>query len=190
MKREKAKQRAKNKMDFPIVPKIEANISLEEFDNIEADPKTKKKMIQMIRNRISAQNSRDRKKAYLSQLEDAKNRLYTETLRASQEKNCLLDEINKIKEHNTRLLKENQKLRKIDDLGCENCQRGSEDKTSQNQTIEEITQNMIKSSDSKTSNMLAKNKTLFKSTFSFALSLSLILLSKFGQLNNSKKISL
>jgi len=189
MKREKAKQRVKTKMDLPIVTKIESDVNIEEFDNLDTDSKTKKKMIQMIRNRISAQNSRDRKKAYLSQLEDAKNQLYTETLKASQEKNYLMNEINKMKEQNAKLLKENHKLKKIEDLDCGNCHQGfrPNDQEIQNQTIEELTQNIINSSDSKTSNMLAKNKGLFKNTFSFALSLSIILLTKFNQQNTNSK---
>jgi hypothetical protein len=51
-----------------------------------ADEKSKKKMIQMIRNRISAQNSRDRKKAYIATLE-------RENADLREEKAKLLDRI-------------------------------------------------------------------------------------------------
>ncbi|CAD8071516.1 unnamed protein product [Paramecium primaurelia] len=66
MRREKAKQR-KNK-DEPEIVSISKKIKRKKEDE---DPlrDNDKKTIQMIRNRISAQNSRDRKKQYLHQLE-------------------------------------------------------------------------------------------------------------------------
>ena len=42
------------------------------------DPKERKKIQQKIRNRISAQNSRDRKKVYIQSLENEKMRLNCE----------------------------------------------------------------------------------------------------------------
>lgn len=42
------------------------------------ETKQQKKVLQMIRNRISAQNSRDRKKAYISKLEAEKDDILLE----------------------------------------------------------------------------------------------------------------
>ncbi|CAD8180293.1 unnamed protein product [Paramecium octaurelia] len=67
MRREKAKQR-KHK-DEPEIVQSSKKIKRKKQDD---DPlrENDKKTIQMIRNRISAQNSRDRKKQYLQQLEN------------------------------------------------------------------------------------------------------------------------
>ncbi|CAK77454.1 unnamed protein product (macronuclear) [Paramecium tetraurelia] len=66
MRREKAKQR-KNKEEPEIVSSSKKIKRKKEDDDPLRD--NDKKTIQMIRNRISAQNSRDRKKQYLHQLE-------------------------------------------------------------------------------------------------------------------------
>jgi len=50
----------------------------EGFNQTNLDEKSKKKMVQMIRNRISAQNSRDRKKAYRKKLEIHQKKIASE----------------------------------------------------------------------------------------------------------------
>eukprot|EP01017_Pseudomicrothorax_dubius_P016579 TRINITY_DN187_c0_g1_i1.p1 TRINITY_DN187_c0_g1~~TRINITY_DN187_c0_g1_i1.p1 ORF type:complete len:448 (-),score=116.01 TRINITY_DN187_c0_g1_i1:110-1453(-) len=66
IKREKAKTR---KLTKEANPEIREAITAEMAEYEHLDKKAKKKMVQVIRNRISAQNSRDRKKLYVGNLE-------------------------------------------------------------------------------------------------------------------------
>mmetsp|Transcript_33025 Transcript_33025/g.29932 ORF Transcript_33025/g.29932 Transcript_33025/m.29932 type:complete len:87 (-) Transcript_33025:1231-1491(-) len=84
----------------------------------------------MIRNRISAQNSRDRKKAYLSQLENIKEHLAEENKKMNQENSHLLEEIKKLEEAHARAVQENEELKKSLNFVCNFCGR------SQNQSPE------------------------------------------------------
>jgi hypothetical protein len=111
-KREKAKERVKTKTTKSsntkasakqkeelstedLLQQVDARFIPEGFNDPDLDDKTRKKMIQMIRNRVSAQNSRDRKKVYLQQLEETNNQLTEETVRLEKEKVVLM---NKLKE--------------------------------------------------------------------------------------------
>jgi len=180
MKREKAKLRAKSKLESPIFTKIESNISTVE-EPVSEEPvegKTKKKMVQMIRNRISAQNSRDRKKAYLTQLEEAKTKLFTETLRINNEKAVIANEMMKIKQANKKLAAENQELKLKNALGCVNCQQRSGDFSLEHQSLDEMVHNVISNTEPETASLLMKNESLFKNAFSFSLFLSSSILKK------------
>lgn len=180
MKREKAKLRAKCKLESPVfAAKIEAKVCREESVCDEpVEGKTKKKMVQMIRNRISAQNSRDRKKAYLTQLEDAKTKLYTDTCRINQEKAALANEVMKMKQANKRLAAENQELKLKNSLGCINCQHRNDNYSLEHQSLDEMVQNVISNTEPETANLLMKNESLFKNAFSFSLLLSSQILKK------------
>ena len=57
----------------------------EGFNQSNLDEKSKKKMVQMIRNRISAQNSRDRKKAYMKKLEANQKKTAAENFQYQKE---------------------------------------------------------------------------------------------------------
>jgi len=85
---------------------------------------SQKKMVQMIRNRISAQNSRDRRKAQLQALEDGKDELSVKNQRLWDEKKSLLKEIKKLEQSNNKLLEEKERLlkkKKKNSFSCMNC---------------------------------------------------------------------
>lgn len=109
MKRQQAKQRSLAK-NVPFAP-LEKSISEipekyipEGFDDANLDDKSKKKMIQMIRNRLSAQNSRDKKKAYLKKLEQQHKKTAAENVQYQKE-------IRQLKQANEALKKECEYLR-------------------------------------------------------------------------------
>lgn len=89
IKREKAKQRTsvKNVALAPVinVTEISDSYASKGFEPEEVDDKSKKKMVQMIRNRISAQNSRDRKKAYMKRLEQQQKKIASDNLEYQRE---------------------------------------------------------------------------------------------------------
>lgn len=122
-RREVAKKKTQKKMEaknFSFTPKL--SLSPDSFDSLSVDDKTGKKMLQMIRNRISAQNSRDRRKAYVNTLEDSKDILYQENLSLSVEKSKLLEEMQRLKESNALLLKERQQFLKGQGQSTESAQ--------------------------------------------------------------------
>jgi len=131
MKREKAKQRSKVKQEVssPMISNLPSKYIPEGFDNPDLDEKTRRKMIQMIRNRISAQSSRDRKKAYMMQLEDVKAMLSEENVKLGTEKENLMKQLKRLEKTQKKLQSENQQLRKNKDLTCEKC---GQDKCRQN----------------------------------------------------------
>jgi len=95
-------------------------------DTEETGEQSQKKMIQMIRNRISAQTSRDRRKAQLKALEDGKDELSVENQRLLDEKKSLLKEVKRLEQSNHKLLEEKERLLKRKkknntSLTCANC---------------------------------------------------------------------
>lgn len=90
MKREQAKKRTKEKV--PIEEKSEDLDSLSEKD--------KKRMQQKIRNRMSAQQSRDRKKVYMVNLEQQNSVLISENTLLKQDIMFLKQENEQLKEEN------------------------------------------------------------------------------------------
>lgn len=188
MKREKAKMRARTKQEFAPVTKIEADPTVEEFEKSEINEDGNKKVLQMIRNRISAQNSRDKKKAYVYQLEETKQKLYNDMLRLRQEKDFMLEEVDKLRELNAELFEKNKKLKNGMVPNAENSEEKEQANEisgllglSPNQSLEEIRQKVINMSDPMTSNFVSQNKELFNSTFSFAMCFSMMLTTQVNQ---------
>jgi hypothetical protein len=188
MKREKARQRAKTKQELAPVTKIEEDPTVDEFEKSDGPDETNKKVLQMIRNRISAQNSRDKKKAYVYQLEETKQKLYTDMLRLRQEKDFMLEEVDKLRGQNAALFEKNRLLKTDMPLNSENLEEKDHMSElngllsiSPNQSMEEIRQKVINMSDPMTSNFVSQNKELFNSTFSFAMCFSMMLTSQVNQ---------
>jgi hypothetical protein len=91
-----------------------------------------KKMVQMIRNRISAQNSRDRRKMHMQSLEEGKDVLAQENQRLWSEKTSLLKEVLKLEQSNNKLMAEREKLlkkkkKKSEKLTCVTCSKNSQE---------------------------------------------------------------
>ncbi len=125
MKRAKAKQRSQLKMEFSSV--ASPSLSKLAFDGpkeIPVDDKSKKKVMQMIRNRISAQNSRDRKKKYVYQLEHIQNQLIEETSIIKQDKMNLIKQIKALEQAQEQLLCQNKLLKEGKAISCSNCVKG------------------------------------------------------------------
>lgn len=78
-----------------------------------------------MRNRISAQNSRDRKKVYAQQLEELNGRLVEENSNLRREKEGLLGEISQLKYNESQLIHENQTLKNSLNNMCANCRQAS-----------------------------------------------------------------
>jgi len=112
-KRDKAKARAKIKQNMAMVMAIAPEKYIPSgIDDPNLDDKTKRKMVQMAKNRMAAQKTRDRKKQYTSELEEVKNHL-AKVNEELEEKNRLLEERIKALEMNqVYLLQENQELKK------------------------------------------------------------------------------
>jgi len=121
-KREKAKQRLRIKQEAsPALSSVNSKYIPDGFDNPDLDDKSKRKMVQMIRNRISAQNSRDRKKHYMMQLEEAKSILADENNKLSNEKGLLLKQLKKLEKNQKKLQHENADLKKCWEENCKKC---------------------------------------------------------------------
>lgn len=122
-KRAVAKERTKTKQEVQSIFKnTDTKKALEELDDMNLDEQSKKKQKQMMRNRISAQNSRDRKKAYAQQLEQINEQLVEENSNLRREKQVLLEEISQLKYSESQLLNENQTLKSS---MCANCRQSS-----------------------------------------------------------------
>lgn len=110
IKREVAKKRAQmkkisNPKDFNDKFEDNEDLIAEALNNPNLDEKSSKKLKQMIRNRISAQNSRDRKKQYINNLEKGNQLL-------KMQNNQLLHELASLKESNKLLQQETDNLKK------------------------------------------------------------------------------
>ena len=103
----------------------------EELNNPNLDEKSCRKLKQMIRNRISAQNSRDRKKAYINNLEKNSQHL---KMRNTQ----LLNEITALREANKLLHNEKEDLKKNSKKATGFCSHCGYPNLSQNLTDEHI----------------------------------------------------
>jgi len=135
-KRTEAKERTKVKQEAKaFFEGIDSKFLPEGYDDPNLDEKSRKKMIQMVRNRISAQNSRDRRKNRLEQLEEINSQLNKDIKTLTQEKNGLIQEINSLQNSNNMLFQENQNL-KSGNL-CSSCGRSQSGGESTTQNDEE-----------------------------------------------------
>jgi len=126
-KRNAAKERTMNKKGATVsFSGVDSGLLPEGYDDPNLDERSKKKMIQMVRNRISAQNSRDRKKNHLSKIEEQNRLLEEHNKSLLNEKYALVQEINGLKEANNRLYQENQSLRQ--NSSCSSCGGSKDDK--------------------------------------------------------------
>lgn len=128
MKRNVAKERTKTKKDAEaFFSGVDPKFLPEGYDDPNLDEKTKKKMIQMVRNRISAQNSRDRKKVFMQQIEDVNVKLMDEITTLKAEKDTLMNEITRLQQSEAQLILENQTLRNNNGNNsnnmCSSCRR-------------------------------------------------------------------
>lgn len=184
LKREKAKQRIKIKQEGNLsVTCANSTTASEVVNNPDLDDKTKKKMIQMIRNRISAQSSRDRKKVYMLQLEDAQNQLMDENSKLNFEKEVLLKELRKLEETQKKLIDENEGLKRNkgqnNGLAYQFNKDGdsnSDDVTEEDSEGEEFS-NMFKTIvGSGFGKMTGSNKKFYKSTLALATMISVVMM--------------
>lgn len=183
LKREKAKQRIKTKQEGNISMPFPINTTASDVVNDpDLDDKTKKKMIQMIRNRISAQSSRDRKKVYMVQLEDAKSLLVDENSRLNLEKEVLLKEFRKLEETQRKLKSENEGLKRTmaqnNGLGSQFSRDGdSNSETTEDDCEGQDFSNMFKTIvGSGFGKMTGNNKKLYKSTLALATMISVVMM--------------
>lgn len=91
------------------------------FDNPDLDDNTKKKMIQMIRNRVSAQSSRDKKKMYVTQLEEARDELEEENFNLRRDRSLLGNKIKDLESERDMLAEEVESLKKGANYLCSKC---------------------------------------------------------------------
>ncbi|RYE26800.1 MAG: hypothetical protein EOP48_34920 [Sphingobacteriales bacterium] len=111
-KRTQAKERTKIKQEArSFFEGIDSKFLPEGYDDPNLDDKSRKKMIQMVRNRISAQNSRDRRRNRLQELEEINDQLNKDIKSLTHEKNDLIHQINGLQNSNNNLYQENQQLK-------------------------------------------------------------------------------
>ena len=135
-KRTEAKERTKVKQEAKaFFEGIDTKFLPEGYDDPNLDERSKKKMIQMVRNRISAQNSRDRRKNRLEQLEEINSQLNKDISVLNQEKNGLIQQLNNLQNSNNLLFQENQSLK--NSSMCSSCGRSQNGGESTSQNDEE-----------------------------------------------------
>ena len=169
----------------------------EELSTISIPGKTQKKVVQMIRNRISAQNSRDRRKVYVQSLEQTRDMLNDENVKLSDDKAKLIEQVKRLGKANAKLLKENQSLKKENkNILCKDCQ-GSMDKLHQCGAEAKLAEYLSEQGDLVApdfKNLSQVPKSLLKFSFSLGIVLSLIMLIQLNQQRdpsvNSKQISI
>ncbi len=138
--RKEHRRRRTKKQDLGrIIVKEEAGVDVKIEEGVfqvkceETGEKSQKKMVQMIRNRISAQNSRDRRKAQMQALEQGKDVLSQENQKLWSEKAILLKEVLKLEQSNNKLMAEREKLLKKkkkktnEKLTCVTCEKNSKE---------------------------------------------------------------
>jgi hypothetical protein len=131
-KRNEAKERTKARQDAAsFFQGVDSKFLPEGYDDPNLDEKTRKKMIQMVRNRISAQNSRDRKKMFMNQLEDVNAKLREEISSLNNDKAILMNQVGRLQEDQNRLLHENEALKQ--NQICPSCRRLQNGEIGQNE---------------------------------------------------------
>lgn len=96
------------------ITKAEKSLSPENLSDGSKESKEQKKADQVIRNRMSAQISRDKKKVYLQQLEGENQYL-------KQERIFMVEKIQRLETAYVQILKENEVLKSNGGFICQNC---------------------------------------------------------------------
>ncbi len=109
----KGKQKRQQATEL-LLKTVDKRLIPEGFYDPNLDNKTRKKMIQMIRNRVSAQTSRDKKKAYMAQVEENKKELENENIKLAHENSYLLERVKTLEA-------ENAALKRGSDSYCSKC---------------------------------------------------------------------
>lgn len=112
-KRNKEEKKAKAKQELEQLLATTAKKYIPEgIDDPNLDDKTKRKMVQMVKNRVAAQKTRDKRKTYMSELEEVKARL-DEANRQLNERNRLLEQrVRELECSQAQLMAENQELKR------------------------------------------------------------------------------
>lgn len=111
MKRNEAKERTKTRQEATVSLSINNAYGQDMADNQDFDDSVTKKMALKMKNRIAAQNSRDRKKIYTQQLEEANENLIQENIALQKDKDTLLNEVAKLQQNEARLVQEIEALK-------------------------------------------------------------------------------
>ena len=186
MKREQAKQRAKEKVQLKkeIEVKEESERSMRREDEADDDcedlsEKDKKKMEQKIRNRVSAQQSRDRKKVYIVNLEHQNAALITENSLLKQDVMFLKQENEHLKQENYYLKTQMPRKNTEDNENPSPLEASLEsDSTNPNYLYEETTNSVFSSPLHK--NNGGSNKKLFSYGMALLTIISLVMVFGFG----------
>lgn len=111
-KREKAKRIAKIKHDAAQLLSTAATKYIpSNFDDPKLDIKARRRMIQLVKNRVAAQKTRDTRKTRFADLMEKNNRLDDENKKLLDVNTLLMDRIRELEESQRRLLTENQQLK-------------------------------------------------------------------------------
>lgn len=125
-KRDKSQVRFKSKKkdDEEFLASVDPKYIPDEFYDPKLSAGARKKMLIKIRNRAAAQTSRDKKKAYVNQLEDAKNQIIQENKQLKEENRELTSGWGKMEEEIHMLRNELQayKMRE-QEMTCMHCGR-------------------------------------------------------------------
>lgn len=187
IKREQAKQRAKEKVQLKkeVEVKEESERSMRREDEAEEDcedlsEKDKRKMQQKIRNRVSAQQSRDRKKVYIVNLEQQNAVLMTENSLLKQDVMFLKQENEHLKQENYYLKTQIPRKNTEDNENPSPLEASLEsDSTNPNYLYEETTNNSVYSSPLYNNNGGSPKK-LFKYGMALLTIISLVMVFGFG----------
>ena len=112
-KRDKAKLIAKTKQETAFLLSNAASKYIPpKFDDPVVDLKTKRRMIQLVKNRVAAQKTRDTRKLRFANIQEEKERVDEENRRLNEQNASLLAKIRELEEAQKRLLTENEILKK------------------------------------------------------------------------------
>lgn len=75
------------------------------------DPKTKRHLIQVVKNRMAAQQTRDRRKQELEEFDEVKVKLEEENKRLLDQNSYLMERLKRLEENQIRIMGENQQLK-------------------------------------------------------------------------------
>lgn len=114
-KRNQAKERTRKKQEIAeLLSKTAKKYIPEGIEDPNLDIKSKRRLVQIVKNRISAQRTRDHRKRYINELEEVKARL-AEANHELLERNRMLEErLKAMEDSHSKLRAENEELRRRD----------------------------------------------------------------------------